>query len=176
MRSRFNQFKAVGFESVGPDNLQALSAEGSSGESIEQQLGEGRIVIFPCRWEASGSLLVRSLSLGCTVLARRSAALLELADHYRGPGALVPFEGTLDLVRSLGAVLHGDPVSLLAFGTSLGGGAPQPSWRKFGEDLLRLFEERMNASADGSWVSRESFFRGVAADTVDYPLASRRRR
>ena len=165
-------FTAVGFRGAASENLEILSEKGSWSESTEHLPGEGDIVIFPCRWEGSGLLLLRSLAAGCTVLARRSATLRELAAHYRGPGKIVPFDGQLDLVRCLGAILHGDLVSPLSFGTSLGGGASPPSWRQFGQDLLRFFEERTTESADGNWTSRESLFRGIAADTVDFSSGS----
>ena len=67
----------------------------------------------------TGFPMIKGLSLGKTVIARRSELVCELADLYRGPGTLVDFETTEELVEAVGRLLHELPLPALPLGAAL---------------------------------------------------------
>ncbi len=93
----------------------ASVASGRTSEHDVQKLYAGaELVIFPSFYEGFGIPVVNALAYGKTVVARDSALLREIVDAYAGPGRIVPFSTTDDLVERLSRLRHGLAVPELA--------------------------------------------------------------
>ena len=114
-------------------------------------------------YEGFGFPILQGLAAGLPVLARRSELLGELAAHYRGPGQLLGFSHSLELVETLGRLKHGYPVESYPLGGALVDGVGPAGWRDAGATLLGVAGDLTRHPASRPWYDREETLRMVRA-------------
>lgn len=114
-----------------------------------------RVVVFPSFYEGFGFPVLRGLSAGRPVAARRSALLDEIAAHYRGPGRLAGYTFDAELADVVGQLLAGAPVDGVPIGTALGAEEEPLRWTDVARKLLGRLDALANDPAETRWLRRE---------------------
>jgi glycosyltransferase involved in cell wall biosynthesis len=104
----FEKIKVVGRQDLSGMNVDAFDSGALEAEFVETLFRRSKCVLFPSFYEGFGLPLIRGLAHGKIVIARRSRVFREVAERLHDVGRVVNFDNTLDLVRVLGAVLHGE--------------------------------------------------------------------
>jgi hypothetical protein len=120
-------------------------------------------VIFPSYSEGFGFPVVNGLSYSRTVIARRSPLLEEVAAHYRGPGRLVAYRSAAELVRFLGALLHGEAPPSLCLGTALPPEGPAHGWRRTAQEIEAFCARLLRDPATHRWRERDDAIAQIRA-------------
>lgn len=142
----------------------AVMPSGNIPESDMDRLYAGAsMVIFPSYYEGFGFPVIRGLSYGKTVLARRSELLGELAANYRGPGRLVAFDNPMEMVEVIGQILHQQPIQALPLGTAIPPDAPPLGWVAIGRKLLAFIENNAANPGGAKWTAREQAIQQMMA-------------
>lgn len=161
----FLKIKALGLREPALPNVQALPSGSLPEDLLERLYAQASCVVYPSYYEGFGLPLVKALACGGTVIARRSPLLDEMAALLPPGGRLLAFSTKLELVETLGAVLHGMPASPLDLGTALAPGAAPLSWVKIAERLAE-FMDALAAHADARrWRRRDDALRLAAAQS-----------
>jgi hypothetical protein len=98
------------------------------------------------------------------VIARHSALLLEIASHYRGPGRLIAFRDRIELIDTVGAILHGAEVNEIPLAGALGDAAEPKGWREISAGILQFIQEQIKDSKKCRWLARQNAIDLCCAD------------
>lgn len=151
----FEKLRALGYEDPSVPNLESLSSGHISENVIDQLYAGAWAVVYPSQYEGFGFPVIRALSYGKTVIARKSALLSEIAERYRGPGRLWAFETEIDLVEAVGRVLHGMDWEETQLGSALASSEEPDSWREVADVILHSIEERTRKPESSNWECRQ---------------------
>ena len=154
----YQSFKSLGFHDQGISQLSAIPSGEIEQDTIDRLYSEARVLVYPSQYEGFGFPVIRGLSNGKTVIARRSKLLDELADRYRGPGRLLAFETRTDLVELVGRVLHGLDVEEMPLGNELAPTAVPDNHVDVAAKTLRFIENRIAKTTSSNWNRRQAFF------------------
>jgi glycosyltransferase involved in cell wall biosynthesis len=152
----FLALKTLGYENPAILQLEGFTSGNIPQEQVDRLYGEASAIVFPSLYEGFGFPVIKGLAHGRTVIARRSELLDELAGLYRGPGRLVQFSSSQELVEKLGRVLHGHPVDSLPMGSDLGANEAPPSWPDVAGRILDLIIDRVAKPESSNWQRREA--------------------
>jgi glycosyltransferase involved in cell wall biosynthesis len=144
-------------------NVETISSGAVSEIEMERLYANARVVIFPSCYEGFGFPVIRGLSYGRPVIARRSALLDELAAHYKGDGRLFGYSTYLELAEILSAILRQEPIQSLPLGSAVVVGSEPLDWTAIATRMLEVFEQRLIEPGRGCWVERENAFRQMTA-------------
>lgn len=159
----FQSFQVLGCDTATSPRVTALPSGFLPEEQVERLYANARVIVFPSFYEGFGFPVIKGLSYGRTVIARRSDLLLEVAARHRSKGRLIAFETPQELVEMVGRVLHGLPADEVPLGTALRNGEEPASWVDIARNLLGFIEE-MTAHAETSrWLARDQVIRQLAA-------------
>jgi glycosyltransferase involved in cell wall biosynthesis len=122
---------------------------------VARLYARARVVVFPSFYEGFGFPVLRGLSAGRPVVARRSGLLEEIACRYRGPGRLAGYTFDAELVEVVGRLLHDAPVEEVPLGTALGAGEEPLRWTDVARSLLGRLEAIANDPPRLRWRLRE---------------------
>jgi hypothetical protein len=159
------QFVTIGARKVAHPNVRSVRSGLMSGEEIDRLFAEARMIVYPSFYEGFGLPIVKGLSDGLDVVARRSELLYEVAANCAPRGRIVPFDDPASLVAAVRRCLAGSPVEALPLGGALGGSAPI-GWR---DVALRIFDSVAAAARNpGSVVHdrREAALQAIAPPIV----------
>ena len=122
------------------------------------------MVVYPSFYEGFGLPIIKGLSDGLDVIARRSELLYEVAANCAPRGRIVPFDDPASMVAAVGRCLAGNAVETLPLGGALGEGTPI-GWR----DVAKRIFDGVAAAAQnpGSAVHdrREAALKAIALPT-----------
>jgi glycosyltransferase involved in cell wall biosynthesis len=147
--------RALGLHASSSARVIAQSSGAVDELQVQRLYAGARAVVFPSYYEGFGFPVVTGLSYGRTVLARRSGLLEEVAAHYRGPGHLVPYRSAAELVRSLGALLHGSAPPSLTLGSALPPEGPPHDWRCVAREIEAFCARLLKDSTTHRWRERD---------------------
>jgi hypothetical protein len=156
-------FKVLGLRNHPHPKIDALESGRLPAVEIDRLFREAKLIVFPSFYEGFGFPVLKGLSYGRTVLARRSPLLREIASQYRGPGKLVDFSSPVELVEAVGRTIHELPLDGLALGTALSDSEDPKTWRDVALGLLMFVERRMADPSTLQWRSREQAIRQMIA-------------
>ena len=154
----YQSFKSLGFHDQGIPQLSGLPSGEIGQDTVDRLYSDARIIVFPSQYEGFGFPVIRGLSYGKTVIARRTKLLDELAGRYRGPGRLLAFETRTDLVELVGRVLHGLDVEEMPLGNELAPTAVPDTHVDVAAKTLRFIENRIAKPTSSNWSLRQAFF------------------
>ncbi len=156
-------FKVLGLKGHRHPKVEALESGRLPTAAIDELFQRAKLIVFPSFYEGFGFPVLKGLSYGRTVIARRSPLLQEIASHYRGPGKLVGFSTPVELVEAVGRAIHDLPLELLPLGTALSENEEPKTWRDVARGLLAFVERRMSDPASLQWQAREQAIRQMIA-------------
>ncbi len=159
----FQNLKVLGLKRHSHPRVQVLESGRVPVEDIEALFARAKLIVFPSFYEGFGFPVMKGLSYGRTVIARKSSLLRELADNYRGPGRLLGFTTPADFVDTVGRMIHGYPVEEVPLGGALSDGQEPKDWRVIARGILQFVENRMESPADIQWMKRERAIRQLNA-------------
>jgi glycosyltransferase involved in cell wall biosynthesis len=157
------EFKVLGLEHASDAHLETLPSGSVDEMEVARLYAGARAVVFPSYYEGFGFPVLTGLAYGRKVLARHSDLLLEVAAHYRGPGALVSYRSEAELVGRLGLLLQGKEVSVSAFGAALSPGSNPRGWPEVAEELLSFIERVLTDRTAHRWQARDQALRLIRA-------------
>lgn len=158
----YQQFRALGYHAPEIPQLSGLES-GATGQGAVDELYSGaRLIVYPSQYEGFGFPVIRGLSHGKTVIARASALLDELASHYRGPGRLLAFDSSEDLVELVARALHELPVEPIPLGTALAPGAAPDGQVEIARRIMSFVERRVARPDASNWSRRQALFNAAA--------------
>ena len=155
------QFVTIGSRKIAYPNVRSVRSGLMSGEEIDRLFAEARMLVYPSFYEGFGLPIVKGLSEGLDVVARRSELLDEIAANCTPRGRIVPFDDPASLVAAVGGCLAGSAVETLALGGALAGAAPI-GWR---DVAARIFDTVAAAARDPDGAvhdRRETALRAIA--------------
>jgi len=152
----FMKLKTLGYENPAIAQLEGFPSGNLPQPQVDRLYAEARAIVFPSLYEGFGFPVVKGLAHGGTVIARDSELLDELAGIYRGPGRLIRFASSQDLVETLGRVLHGLPIDTVPLGAQLGPNESPPGWSDVAGRILDLIDERVDKPNSSNWLRRET--------------------
>jgi len=155
----FRCFKALGIKNHLNPLVDVLESGPIPQEDMDRLFAEADLIVFPSFYEGFGFPVLKGLSLGRTVIARRSSLLLEIAAHYRGPGRLLSFSTPAELVDLVGGALHGASVPEMQLGTAVGPQDRPMNWNDIAGGVIEFMEERLRRPEDSRWCIREKAVR-----------------
>jgi len=162
----FRSFKAIGlsddFAHARP-NVEAVPSGSLPAEALQDLYSRASSIVYPSFYEGFGLPIVMGLSLGKTVVARRSPLLCEIADRVLPHGKLLGFEHYAELVEILGSVLHGVAVEGLPLGGGLGPEGRPMSCTAIAERLAKFARECAARGGGEKWRRRDAALRYVRA-------------
>jgi hypothetical protein len=155
----FLEFRALGYEDPAIPRLSGFPSGDMSEDEVSRLYANAQAIVVPSQYEGFGFPVIRGLSHGKTVIARRSELLLELAALYRGPGRLLAFEGSPDLVEKVGRLIHALPVESVLLGTGLAPDEDPVSWSCVADRILGFITELIDKPEAANWAKREQGIR-----------------
>lgn len=155
--------RALGLETSPSERVIAQPSGPVSDLEVQRLYAGARAVVFPSYYEGFGFPVVNGLSYGRTVLARRTDLLEEVAARYRGPGRLVPYRSAAELVRSLGALLHGSSPPSLCLGSALPPEGPAHDWRRTAREIAAFSARLLKDPATHRWRERDDAIAQIRA-------------
>jgi glycosyltransferase involved in cell wall biosynthesis len=158
----FQPFKVLGRNGHAMRNVTGVPSGLASPQEVERLYAQARLVVFPSVYEGFGFPILRGLSYGRTVIARRSLLLDEIAAQYRGPGRLVPFGDEHELTEIVGRLLHGLDVPAIPLGTAVPPDGEPVRWKDVARQLL-AFVERLMTVPDSRWSARQDALAQIQA-------------
>lgn len=159
----FLRLKTLGYQNSTIPQLEGFASGNLPQQQVDDLYANARAIVLPSVYEGFGFPLVKGLSHGRTVVARQSELLEELAGIYRGPGRLVQFSSSLELVEQLGRIIHGLPLDTVPLGTRLSPNDSPPSWPDVAGRILDLIIERAAKPDSSNWERRETEFTAMQA-------------
>lgn len=123
--------------------------------ALDALYADARFIVFPSLYEGFGLPVIKGLSAGKTVFARRSTLLEELAANYRGPGKLVAYDGGPALIEAIARCARGYPVAELALGTGLAADETPLRWTDVAARVLDFIGEQTQHVSGARWDARE---------------------
>jgi glycosyltransferase involved in cell wall biosynthesis len=159
----FQCIRALGLVKPAHPNVEAVPSGSVSEIEMERLYANAQAVVFPSLYEGFGFPIIRGLSYGRPVVARRSALLDELAAHYQGEGRLLAYSTYLEMAELMSALLRGEPVGGLQFGSAVAPGSAPLDWTAIAANMLDIFERRLVEPGHGLWASRDNVFRLMTA-------------
>jgi glycosyltransferase involved in cell wall biosynthesis len=147
--------RALGYKDPSIPQLSGLESGNLPDEQVDRLYAEARMIVFPSMYEGFGFPIIKGLANGKTVIARKSELLQELAGLYRGPGRLLSFSNSQELVEKVGRVLHGLPVESVPLGGELTPDDKPLSWEDVAGRILGFMEERIRKPECSKWRQRE---------------------
>jgi hypothetical protein len=152
------RLKTLGYQNAAFPRIEGLSSGDVAEDVVDQLYAQCQALVFPSRYEGFGFPVVRGLAYGRTVIARDSELLREIAGLYRGPGRLLAYSTQLELVETLGRVLHGQHVEPLALGTDLAPNETPFRWSDVAARFLSIASERLRKPETSQWPARQASF------------------
>lgn len=151
----FVKLKTLGYQDAAFPRVEGLASGDVAEDVVDRLYAQCQALVFPSRYEGFGFPVVRGLAYGRTVIARDSTLLREIAGLYRGPGRLLAYSTPLELVETLGRVLHGQHVEPLALGTDLGRADAPLRWSDVAARFLSIASERLRKPETSQWQARQ---------------------
>jgi hypothetical protein len=155
--------KVLGLTTHRHPKVESLESGRLPTAEIDRLFRGAKLIVFPSFYEGFGFPVLKGLSYGRTVLARRSPLLQEIAGHYRGPGKLLDFSNPVELVEAVGRTIHGLPLEELSLGTALSDRERPKTWHDVAHGLLRFIERQMADPSKLQWHAREQAIRQMIA-------------
>lgn len=163
--SRFpsHRIRALGLRTHASPFVECLESGQIHQADIDRLFAQATIIVFPSFYEGFGFPVLKGLSNGCTVIARRSELLLEIAGRYRGPGRLIGFSNPTELIEAVDRVIHGSELAELPLGTALSGGEEPNDWKDVASGTLRFIEEQVQNVDRSRWCARQRAIEQIEA-------------
>ncbi|HZQ53399.1 MAG TPA: glycosyltransferase [Bryobacteraceae bacterium] len=155
--------KVLGLREHAASNVEVMSSGQIPQPEIDRLFATAKLVVFPSLYEGFGFPVIRGLSYGRTVIARDSDLLREVAERYRGPGRLVGFRDSTELVDAVEGALGGGKLQEIPLGTALGLQQEPMDWKQVGAGVLQFLEERIRHIDECRWRGRERAVRQLIA-------------
>lgn len=152
----FRNIKALGLKSHPSHLVDALPSGEIPQSDVDRLFREAGLVVFPSFYEGFGFPVLKALSSGCTILARHSELLMEIASHYRGPGRLIAYHNRTELVEAIGRVIHDSQIAEVPLGTALHDTEKPKGWKEIAAGVLRFIEQQVQNVDRCRWLSRQS--------------------
>lgn len=159
----FLKLKTLGYENPAIAQLEGFASGHLPQEQVDRLYADAKAIVFPSMYEGFGFPVIKGLAHGRTVIARQSELLDELAGIYRGPGRLVQFSSSQELIEALGCVLHGLPLEAVQLGANLGSSEASLSWPDVAARILEFIIERAEKPDSSNWERREAEFAAMDA-------------
>jgi glycosyltransferase involved in cell wall biosynthesis len=131
------QFVAIGSRKVTHPNVRSIKSGLMSDAEIDRLFADARMIVYPSFYEGFGLPIIKGLSYGLDVVARRSALLDEVAANCAPGGRIVPFDGPASLIAVVGRCLAGEAVETLPFGAAIPQGGSPVGWH---DVAMRIFD------------------------------------
>ena len=152
------KFKTLGYSDPTIRQLEGVDSGHASASAVTELYRDARLIIYPSLYEGFGFPVVRGLSFGRTVIARKSALLEEVAAHYRGPGRLLGYDTRSELVESVARCLKGMDVEEMPLGKLSPESSSPRSQVEFAADVLSAIERRVADPNSSLWARRQQIF------------------
>jgi glycosyltransferase involved in cell wall biosynthesis len=140
-------------------NAEYISSGKIPHADIDELYAGAKMLIFPSFYEGFGFPVVKGLSYGLDVVARRSTLLSELACHCAANGRIVPFDDPHSLVIAVGQILAGKPVETLPLGGAIDDGAEPLNWRDVASRMMDLVDGLTAEISTRQYDARDSALR-----------------
>ena len=129
------QFITIGSRKVAHPNVRSIRSGLMPDEEVDRLFAGARMIVYPSFYEGFGLPIVKGLSYGLDVIARRSELLHEVAANCAPRGRIVPFDDPASMIAAVGACMVGKPIETLPLGAVLGERAPI-GWRDVAARIL----------------------------------------
>jgi glycosyltransferase involved in cell wall biosynthesis len=159
----FQRIRVVGLQSSAHFNVEFIASGSVSELEMDRLYANALAVIFPSFYEGFGFPVIRGLSYGKAVVARKSLLLDELAANYRGDGRLFGFGTHRELVEIVASLLDGEPSESRPLGLAIASNSEPLDWTATAANMLNFFESCLADPGQGRWLARERAFRQMAA-------------
>ena len=136
----YERFVVVGTSREIRANVKYLESGKIPQAKIDQLYAGAKMLIFPSFYEGFGLPVVKGLSYGLDVVARRSALLYEVGAYCAPNGRVIPFDNPLSLVIAVGRILAGKPVETVPLGAAINVGEKPLNWRDVASRMLNFLE------------------------------------
>ena len=158
----YEKIKVVGKRELGGLNVEAFDSGALENELVDELFRGAKCVVFPSFYEGFGLPLMKGLAYGKAVIARRSRVFREAVASFPNSGRLIEFDNSLELVPSLGKVLHGENGTLPqnAAGTVK---TAAHGWRECAAQMFRFAEQMQKSEDVDIWRRRDRALRYVKA-------------
>jgi glycosyltransferase involved in cell wall biosynthesis len=148
------RFVALG--DTGParsDMVTRLTSGATEEQRLQSTYAGADVTIYPSFYEGFGLPIVNALAWGCTVVARESALVREIAAAYHGPGRLVTYADEAGLIDSLCRLVHGRPVPEVPLGDN-GAGRVPAGWAAASETIVAFVDRLIRKASPGQMRAR----------------------
>ena len=156
------RFRTLGFSDPTIPQLEGIESGRVAPAVIDSLYRNASLIIYPSLYEGFGFPVIRGLSFGKTVVARKSDLLLEVASHYRGPGRLLGYDTRAELMEIVARCRMGYDVEPMRLGESLDPAASGISRVRFASEVLSAIEKRMAEPESSNWPRRQLMFERLA--------------
>jgi hypothetical protein len=155
----FEKIKVVGRQQLNGMNVEAFDSGALESEFIDELFARAKCVVFPSFYEGFGLPLVRGLARGKTVIGRHGALVQEILAKLPNSARFVGFDNSLELVATLGKLLHGEgKAPSLPQDTSVED-RPRHDWASCAAQILKFAQEMKSAEDVELWRRRDRAFR-----------------
>ena len=148
------RFVALG--DTGPsrsDRVTRLTSGATEEQRLQSAYAGADVTIYPSFYEGFGLPIVNALAWGCTVVARESALVREIAAAYHGPGRLVTYADEAGLIDCLCRLVHGRPVPEVPLADN-GTGRVPAGWAAAGETIVAFVDSLIREASPGQMRAR----------------------
>lgn len=149
------RIKAFGIRAHASSSVECIESGQIRQADVDALFAKANLVIFPSFYEGFGLPILKGLSNGQTVIARRSDLLYEIAANYRGPGRLMEFRNPTDLVDAVERVISGLEVHELPLGGAVNSNDEPLDWKGVASGVLRFIEDRVQRTNQRRWEARQ---------------------
>lgn len=158
LHSKFpsHRMKALGLDDRASHFVETLSSGQIPQVEMDRLFGQARLIVFPSFYEGFGFPVLKALSLGRTILARRSELLFEIAARYRGPGRLIAYGSRSELIDVIQRLIDGLEVEYVELGSAVPDGEDPPGWNEIAAGMLAFIEQQVKYVRTSRWLARQS--------------------
>ena len=157
------KLRVLGLKSHPSPRVEAIESGQVDVTAVDSLFAEAKLIVFPSSYEGFGFPVLKGLSYGRTVLARKSELLMEVAAGYRGPGRLVPFNSDYEFVDRFGRILHNAMVEEIELGSALQPEEKPLGWGDIARNVLDFLDGCIEDPDRFRWVERERAIRYLEA-------------
>jgi len=155
----YERFAVIGPSGATDANVKYFASGAISQPEIDQLFAGAKMLIYPSFYEGFGFPIVKGLSYGLDLVARRSTLLSELARHCKPNGRIVPFDDLHSLMVAVGRILAGKPVETLPLGGAIDEGAEPLDWRDVASRMVDFVEGLTAEISTRQYDARDSAIR-----------------
>lgn len=155
----YEHFIVIGPANTTKENVEFIASGGISQEKVDELFAGAKMLIYPSFYEGFGFPIVKGLSCGLDVVARRSTLLSEIATHCGPRGRVLPFDDPQSLVVVVGKILAKEPLDVLALGAAIEDGTEPLNWRDIAVRMMDFVEVLAGEISGRQYDERDSALR-----------------